>query len=100
VNFDNRVSWMDLVALTGAGIALFNAYYGVGQQVTQNANDIARNYDAIVRIEEQAIEGDQRVSADLQELKVTVDSIREESAEGRLRIENKIDKLIDRELNK
>ena len=100
ISFDNRISWMDIVAITGAGLALVNAYYGTGAQVDANTSAIESNQKAIVRIESEVVKGDNRILKQVDELKDEVKEIRKEAKDGRQNIEKKLDRLIERELSR
>lgn len=91
VNFDNRVSWMDIVAIVLAVGAILKSYYGVGANVDQNTARIDTNVKAIERVERDVRDTESKV---LTELKET----RSEAAERSRRIEDKLDRLIEREL--
>lgn len=96
VKFDNSISWMDIIAIAGAGLALVSAYYGVGNQVDENTVQIANIQAALVRIEDKIVTDDERVVKQLDKLEAEVVNIRKESAVERRIINDKLDRLIER----
>lgn len=102
MQFDSRISWADLVAiLTGLGV-LATVVFGVQTDVEMNAHNIEDNKASlqreIKRVDENNNKNRQEILDRLDETRVGMETIRVESATGRLRIEDKLDKLIDREL--
>ena len=57
VRFDNRVSWMDLIAIGGAAVAIANSFYGTGKEVQINTAAIKANQVAIERMKRYAGHG-------------------------------------------
>lgn len=103
MQFDTRISWADLVAiLTGIGV-LATVVFGVQTDVEMNAQNIEVNKETfqreIKRVDENANKDRQEILDRLDETKRGMEVIRVESASGRLRIEDKLDKLIDRKLS-
>lgn len=99
VQFDNRVSWMDMVAIGGAALAIANSFYGTGKEVQVNTAAIKANQVAIERIEDLLEDRDERIFKEIFRAQASIETVRVESAEGRRRIEDKIDSLIARELD-
>lgn len=103
MQFDTRISWADLVAiLTGIGV-LATVVFGVQTDVEMNAQNIETNKVSfqreIKRVDDNANKDRQEIIDRLDETKDSMETIRVESANGRLRIEDKLDKLIDRKLS-
>jgi hypothetical protein len=99
LNFDSKVSVMDIFAIAiGLGTAL-TVFFGVSTDVSNNSVQIRHNKDNLARIERKADQGDQAILSQLREQKISIKEIRIESAQGREKIIQKLDKLIDRELN-
>lgn len=103
MQFDTRISWADLVAiLTGIGV-LATVVFGVQTDVEMNAQEIADNREytqrEIKRVDDNANKDRKEIIDRLDETKDSMETIRVESANGRLRIEDKLDKLIDRKLS-
>lgn len=103
MQFDTRISWADLVAiLTGIGV-LATVVFGVQTDVEMNAQNIETNKEAfqreIQRVDDNANKDRQEILDRLDETKTSMEVIRVESSEGRLKIEHKLDRLIERELN-
>ena len=102
-NFDNRISWADVVAiLTGLGV-LATVVFGVQTDVELNTKEIQTTKEAfareIKRVDDSANKDRHEILQRLDETKTSMEVIRTESASGRQRIEDKIDRLIERELN-
>lgn len=92
IQFDNRVSWMDVIAIVGiAGSALYG-YFGYGEGIRDNQSDIDYIKRDVVRIEEKVNHQGQAITEKLEKMGA------EQKADN-LRIESKIDRLIERELN-
>ena len=97
MQLDNRISWVDIVAIAGMVLTGALVFFDVKEDVSLNsqkiedvATDLAEDID---RIES---ESDQ----DREEILEAVHQIRDESAAGQRRLEDKLDRLIERELEK
>ena len=95
MRFDNSVSWMDIIAIAGVGVALLSAYYGIGSQVDENAMQISNIHASLVRIEQKIVKDDESVVKQLDKLEAEVSEIRKESTVERRIINNKLDRLIE-----
>lgn len=97
MQLDNRISWMDIVAIAGMALTGVMVFFDVKEDVSLNAQkieDVATTLtEDIERIES---ESDQ----DREEILEAVHQIRDESAAGQRRLEDKLDRLIERELEK
>ena len=101
--FDNRVSWMDIVTLMGAGMAGIYLIFAIQADIAtaQEALDrIEGDYkQADVRIENRVVgvshDSKERHEKVLREVK----DVRKENKEAFNKLEGKIDQLIQRELN-
>lgn len=102
LKFNSDVTILDLVGITGGAVALYAAVAINGQRIEQNTLDIARSQDEyrreIDRIAEGANADRQEILDALDDQKEEVRAIRTESLEGRLRIERKLDSLIQRQI--
>lgn len=99
LNFDGKVSVMDLFAIGIGGVTALSVFFGVSTNVSENALQIASNRDNLTRIERTAKDNDEKILDQLKENKQAVKEIRVESAAGRKDIIQKLDRLIERELN-
>ena len=96
---DNRVSLMDIFSiLIGVGVAA-SVFFGVAGDVSTNNLQIASNKEAIHRVEVAAKESDNQIVDLLEKQNWQINEIKDDSAKGRKRIEDKLDKIIERELN-
>jgi len=96
---DNRVSLMDIFSiLIGVGVAA-SVFFGVAGDVSTNNVQIAFNKEAIHRVEVAAKESDNQIVDLLEKQNWQINEIKDDSAKGRKRIEDKLDKIIERELN-
>lgn len=97
MQLDNRISWVDIVAIAGMVLTGALVFFDVKEDVSLNAQkieDVATDLaEDIERIES---ESDQ----DREEILEAVHQIRDESAAGQRRLEDKLDRLIERELEK
>ena len=97
MQLDNRISWVDIVAIAGMVLTGALVFFDVKEDVSLNAQkieDVATDLaEDIDRIES---ESDQ----DREEILEAVHQIRDESAAGQRRLEDKLDRLIERELEK
>lgn len=103
LQFDNRVSWMDIVAILGMGLTALGVVFGVQSDVEMNTARIAeidKRLEAETRRINKTID-DQNVLIlrEFNGIEQEIREIRKESAEGRLRIEEKLDRLIERKLD-
>jgi len=103
IKFDNRVSWMDIVAFTGVIISALYFVFAQGGAIEKV--EIAQGYiqEDIDRIEAESDakidhfrrESDEKINT----VKREVQDTRQEQKEGFDKLEKKLDKLIDRALN-
>ena len=99
LNFDNRVSWMDIIAITAALLTGMTVFFGVSEDVATNSSQISVIQTDLRRIEVSSTRRDDKILQQLKENKVDMKEIRKESSEGRQDILNKLDRLIEREIN-
>lgn len=99
LKFDNRISYMDVVAIAAAGLTAMTVFFGVSTDVTTNSQTIAHIQTDLKRIEVTSARRDDEIMVQLKENRQGMKDIRRESAAGRKDIINKLDKLIDRELD-
>ena len=95
IKFDNSISWMDIIAIAGAALALLTTYYGVSGQVDENTLQINNIQASLVRIEHKIVRDDESVVKQLDKLEAEVSEIRKESTVERRIINNKLDRLIE-----
>ncbi len=95
-----------LFGVGGIMYAIFGIQSGLEQtdgvlaaKITVNEKEISHIRGDIVRVERQAHDADTRVMKQLDELKAGMETIRKESTDSRKDIIDKLDKIIDRELN-
>lgn len=102
LEFDNRISWMDVIAITGIAATAIGVVFGVQSEVESNSKEIVQVKQEMrrefVRVTEEAHKDRDEILDRLKETQKSMDTIRIESASGRRRIEDKLDKLIEREL--
>ena len=109
-NIDTRVSLMDVIAIGGALFAGYKVMFDVGSGVEMNAQQIAQNHKDIggmkaeMRREVDRLESnvggiEEQIAEQFQLINQEVKETRLESAAGRQRIEDKLDRLIERELS-
>lgn len=94
----NEVSVMDIIAIGGLLLGGAAVFFGYGVDINENAQGIAHLRNDVARVERQAGEADLRVVKQLDDLKTGMEKIRTESASERKDIIQKLDKLIDRQL--
>ena len=102
IQFDNRISWMDVIAIAGIGATAIGVVFGVQSDVEFNAKEIVevktemrREFE---RVQDDANKDRDEILDRLEATAETMETIRVESASGRKSIEEKIDRLIEREL--
>jgi hypothetical protein len=95
----NEVSVMDIVAIGGLLVGGAAVFFGIAGDVKTQGVQIAENARSISRVEHHMAEENNKILTMLKEQSVQVREIRMESEAGRLRIEEKLDKIIDRELS-
>lgn len=99
INFDNRVSWMDIVAIVAAGLTALTVFFGVSADVGDNRAQIEHIQTDVRRIEVAGAQRDNEVLDQLKENRADMKEIRHESAAGRKNIIDKLDRLIERQLD-
>lgn len=96
MQLDNRVSWVDIVAIAGMLLTGSLVFFDVKE-------DVALNSQKITSVETELTEEIKRVEMeadkDREEILEAVNETRKESAAGRQRIEDKLDRLIERKLD-
>lgn len=95
----NEVSVMDIVAIGGLLIGGAAVFFGIAGDVKTHTIQIAENGRAISRVENHMADENNKILNMLKDQAIQVREIRLESEAGRLRIEEKLDKIIDRELD-
>ena len=95
----NEVSRMDVFAIGGLVLGGAGVFFGLGADVQMQGVQIVANTESIHRVERQAQGNNDRVLDLLKQQTVEMKEIRAESEAGRIRIENKLDKIIDRALD-
>jgi hypothetical protein len=94
---------MDVIAIAGAVGTAGMMVFGVMTDVELNAKEIQTTKEVfareIKRVDDSANKDRHEILERLEETKKGMEVIRTESSAGRLRIEQKIDRLIERELN-
>jgi hypothetical protein len=95
----NEVSVMDVVAIGGLLLGGATVFFGMGADVQTHSVQIAENTRAISRVEHKAEEDNNKVIEMLKAQSIEVRIIRQEAESGRMRIEDKLDRLVERELN-
>jgi Tfp pilus assembly protein PilN len=98
IQFDNRVSWMDIASLLGAAALAMTIFFGVKEDVKIQQIEIDHLRSNISRVEVQAQDANRQILEKLREQNVVIKDIRTESAEGRDKIMEKLDRLIEREV--
>ena len=93
VTFDNRISWMDIVAISGVAVSGLYVVFGHGSQI--DALAVSQNHlqSAIVRVEEESKNGDRNIASEIREQ-------RKEQKQQFDKLDQKLDRIIDRELDK
>jgi len=99
LKFTNEVSWMDIFAIGSLLVGGVAVFFGIAGDVQTHTVQIAENTRAISRVEHKATEDNNKVVDMLKQQTVEMRIIRQESESGRIRIEDKLDKIIERELN-
>lgn len=99
VKFNGEVSFMDLVSIAIALSAALGAYYALGGGISANAKDIEYNAENIARLERVGEQHEIKMIRLLEEQKLELKDYRQESRDGRQQVVEKLDRLIERELN-
>lgn len=99
IKFTNEVSVMDIFAIGGLMLGGAAVFFGIAGDVQTHTVQIAENTRAISRVEHKATEDNNKVLDMLRQQTVEMRVIRQESEAGRMRIEDKLDKIIERELD-
>lgn len=99
MKFTNEISVMDIFAIGGLVVGGAAVFFGIAGDVQTHTVQIAENTRAISRVEHKATEENNKVLDLLKQQAVEVRIIRQEAEAGRMRIEDKLDRLVERELN-
>lgn len=94
----NEVSIMDVVAIGGLLIGGAAVFFGYGVDISTNATQITQIKDDVIKIERRAELSEGKILDQLKQQGETMKDIQKESADSRLRIEDKLDRLIERQL--
>ena len=98
LQFDNRISWMDIVAITAAALTALSVYFGVSNDVQVNGQKIAHIQTNIQRIEASSEKHEGKILKILEAQKIEMKEYRQESRQGQRQVVDKLDRLIEREL--
>jgi len=90
---------MDIFAIGSLILGGAAVFFGIAGDVQTHTVQIAENTRAISRVEHKATEENNKVLDLLKQQAVEVRIIRQEAEAGRMRIEDKLDRLVERELN-
>lgn len=96
MEFDNKISWMDIVAIIAALMTGALVFFDVKQDVTLNTASI-KEVKANLLSEIQRV--DSNAERDRNEILQAINMVRSDASEGRRRIEDKLDRLIERKLD-
>ncbi len=94
----NEVSWMDVFAIGGLMIGGAAVFFGIAGDVKTQGVQIADNARSISRVEHKVDQENGKIVDLIEKQTIEMRVIRQESEAGRIRIEDKLDKIIDREL--
>lgn len=94
----NEVSWMDIFAIGGLLLGGAGVFFGIAGDVKTHGVQIAENTKTISRVEHKMDVENVKIVDLIKQQTVEMRVIRAESEAGRVRIEDKLDKIIDREL--
>lgn len=94
----NEVSLMDVIAIGGLVIGGAAVFFGYGVDISKNSTEITQVKADVVRIERSAELSEGKILDLLKQQSETMKDIQKESADSRLRIEDKLDRLIERQL--
>ena len=92
--FDTRVSVMDVIAIAGAAFVGYEAMFALRSDVELAAADRASIKQDVKRLELDVDDQSKEIIRQFEALNDQVKETREESKEGRERIEDKLDQLI------
>ena len=99
IQVDSKISVMDIFAITVAALSGVWVVFGVQGGVDHNTQEIVHIKDDIKRLDKNIEREIERVGDAIDAVHENVERTRTESAESRLRIERKLDKLIEREID-
>lgn len=91
VQFDNRISWMDMIAIAGVAASLMYGYFGYGENIRDNTAEIDHVKRDVQRIESQQREQSKELSRKLDEMRI-------EQKQDIKQVDHKVDKLIQIQL--
>lgn len=95
----NEISVMDIVAIGGLMLGGAAVIFGYGTEIAENAIAIEGAQHDIARVENKLDTENSKIMDALKLQTVEMRIIRQESEAGRMRIEDKLDKIIERELD-
>ncbi len=94
----NEVSWMDVFAIGGLLLGGAAVFFSYGTDIAANSVAVQGVQQDIVRVERKVDEENGKIVDLIEKQTIEMRVIRQESEAGRIRIEDKLDKIIDREL--
>ncbi len=100
VQLDNRISYVDIFVMLSVVFAGIVFIFSYGSAIEANSQEIEHLKGDVTRIEVTGKQRDEEILDQLKENKTYIDKLGEASERGRMRIEDKLDKIIDRELDK
>lgn len=95
----NEVSLMDIIAIGGLLLGGAAVFFNYGTDIAQNKLAIHGVENDIARVERKVDTENGKVIDMLRLQTIEMREIRQESEAGRIRIETKIDRMLERELN-
>lgn len=93
LQFDNRISWMDIVAIIGAAVSALYIIFGHGAKLDKLKLQVRHNIEAIKRVEYDSREGDKNIIEQ-------IEKVRQEQGARFDKLDKKLDRLVDRELHR
>lgn len=99
VQFTNEVSLVDVIAIGGLLLGGAGVVFNYGADIQTHTTQIASIKTEIVRIEKRSEAADAEVIGQLKENRQEMKDYRLEAKEANREVNQKLDKLIERELN-
>ena len=94
----NEVSWMDVFAIGSMVVGGTAFIFSYGTNIAENTLAVQSAQNDIARVERKVDQENGKIIDLIEKQTVEMRVIRQESEAGRIRIEDKLDKIIDREL--
>ena len=98
--FDNEISVMDMFAICVALLGCGASYWALDSSIDLNARDITHVKEDVARIESDSEKALQAIIVQIKDQRSELKEFGQEAIKGQRRLEDKLDRFIERDLDK